>query len=160
MARTRELPPDGLVVSAKLAEILDVAIGDHVTVEVLEHNRPVREIPDRRTVDDTAGTNAYMSIHALRRLMRRGHGRLRARLLVDPLHENALYWQAEGDTPSRQRRVEVGGAAELSRKLSSRNMMQIKTINVVFATIIALGVVYNAPDYARRTAAASWQRCV
>ena len=110
---------------------------------MLEEHRPVRRLKIVGLVQDSAGTNAYMSIDALRRLMQEGRLVSGARLLVDPKYENLLYGKLK-ETPK------IGSVALKSAVLRSfqetfqRSMMQIKTINVVFATIIALGVVYNS----------------
>jgi putative ABC transport system permease protein len=58
--RPVELPPAGLVLSEKLAEVLAVAPGDRLTVEVLEGRRPVREVAVARVVEEYLGTAAYM----------------------------------------------------------------------------------------------------
>ena len=52
------MPPDGLLVSAKLAEILGARIGDTVQIELLEGKRRKLEIPIRGLVMDFAGIAA------------------------------------------------------------------------------------------------------
>ena len=66
------LPPDGLLVSAKLAEILGAKPGDRIILEVQEGERPVREAVIHGLITDYAGVAAYMEIERLRRLMREG----------------------------------------------------------------------------------------
>ncbi len=70
--RIVSLPDAGLVLSRKLAQLLDVSAGDTVTVEVLEGRRPIVEVPVEQLVDEYMGTNAYMNIAALHRVMREG----------------------------------------------------------------------------------------
>ena len=43
--RIVELPPEGLVISKKLAEVLGVKAGETVRVEVLQDKRPVADVP-------------------------------------------------------------------------------------------------------------------
>src|SRR6185312_1214897 len=50
--RPVELPPDGLLLNGKLAEILGARPGDVLTVEVLEGARPVRQIAVTGLVDE------------------------------------------------------------------------------------------------------------
>ncbi|HXG47511.1 MAG TPA: ABC transporter permease, partial [Methylomirabilota bacterium] len=64
------LPPDGLLVSAKLAEILGAKPGDTVMLEVQEGRRPQLETVIRGLITDYAGVFAYMDKEALHRLMR------------------------------------------------------------------------------------------
>ena len=84
-----EILPDGLVISAKLGEILDVKPGDFVTVEVLEGERPVLQIVVRKLVKDFAGVNAYMDIRAMNRLLREGDLISGAFLAADPASMSA-----------------------------------------------------------------------
>ncbi|MDH3591273.1 MAG: ABC transporter permease, partial [Planctomycetota bacterium] len=49
--RAVPMPPEGLVLSSKLAEILGVSVGESVRVEVLEGQRPVRDVRVVRTVE-------------------------------------------------------------------------------------------------------------
>ena len=58
------LPPDGLVLSQKLAEVLDVAPGDAVTVEVLEGGARCGRCRWPALVDDYTGT---VGLHGHRR---------------------------------------------------------------------------------------------
>ena len=71
--RPIQLPADGLVLNAKLAEILAARTGDTLTVEVLEGTRPVREVLVMDVVEEPVGLGAYMDIAALHRLMRGGY---------------------------------------------------------------------------------------
>jgi putative ABC transport system permease protein len=67
------LPPDGLVLSSTLASTLGVKTGESLRVEVLEGKRPIEDLTVVATVDELLGTNAYIDIHALNRLMREDH---------------------------------------------------------------------------------------
>src|SRR5262249_5993465 len=81
------VPPDGLLLSAKLAELLRVAPGDTLTMEVLEGERPTRQVSVAGLVHDYTGTSAYMEIRALNRLMREGRTVTGAFLAVDSRYE-------------------------------------------------------------------------
>src|SRR5258708_39993423 len=56
--RAVELPPNGLLVSAKLAEILGAKIGDTIILEVQEGRRPRLEATIQGTITDYAGVFA------------------------------------------------------------------------------------------------------
>jgi putative ABC transport system permease protein len=60
------LPPDGLVLTQKLGEILHVKPGQTLTLEVLESERPVRQVQVVGIVDEFLGTSAYMDLAALK----------------------------------------------------------------------------------------------
>ena len=55
-----------------LGDILGVAPGESLQVEVLEGRRPVRDVPVAALVDDAIGLQAYMQIDAVRRMLREG----------------------------------------------------------------------------------------
>jgi putative ABC transport system permease protein len=137
------VPPSGLVLSSRLGEVLDVEPGDEITVEVLEGARPVRRVPVAGFVDDILGLSAYMDMEALHRLMRESDVLTGAALLVDPGEEIALAHRLK-------RLPAVAGAGfkhavlQAFRDTLAANMNLMISINVIFAGIIAFGVVYNA----------------
>jgi putative ABC transport system permease protein len=69
-SRQVAVPPEGLIISAKLAEVLGAKAGDVLSVEVQEGERPTRDIVLAGLVEDYNGVAAYMDIDALHRLMR------------------------------------------------------------------------------------------
>jgi putative ABC transport system permease protein len=141
--RAVELPPAGLVTSAKLAELLAAEPGDVLTVEVREGERPVRRLPLAATVDDYLGTAAYMEIGALRRLLREGQTVSAVELTADPVELDRLY-HALKSTPAVAA-VNLRDAAIASFKSTLAETLGLLIFfNVLFAGIIAFGVVYNA----------------
>jgi putative ABC transport system permease protein len=136
-------PPEGLVLSAILARVLGVAPGDDVTVEVLEGRRQVRRVRVAAVVDDMFGIAAYMNIDALHRLVQEGATLSGAALLIDPLREDEL-------SATLKRVPAVGAVAskrivlENFKQTMAENMGVMLTFNVLFAGVIAFGVVYNA----------------
>ncbi len=141
--RAVSLPPAGLAVSAKLAELLRAGLGDVVTVEVMEGQRPAFEAPIVRLLDDVTGTSAYLERSALNRLLGEGDVISGAFLRTASDAEPALFAALKAAP-----RVAVVGtrAAALAtfRALMAENLLRMRLINVIFAGIIAFGVVYNA----------------
>ncbi len=138
-----ELPAEGLVLSETLGEVLDVETGDAITVEVLEGRRPVRTVPVVRLVDEYMGTSAYMEIGALRRLMREGAVLSGAFLEVDPAEIERLHARLK-ETP-RVAGVSLSTAAyESFRNTIGETLGLMIGINLIFAAVIACGVVYNS----------------
>lgn len=137
------LPAGGVVLSEKLAEILDVRVGDVVTVEVLAARRPVRDVPVTGLVADFAGIAAYMDIRAANRLMEESDVISGAFLAVDPARLDALYRQLK--IAPRIAGVALKRATvESFRKTIAENLLRMRMFNVLFAAVIAVGVVYNA----------------
>lgn len=140
--RVLELPPEGVVLTSKLAELLGVVPGDTLTVEVLEGARPVRYVAVVGLIDELLGVSAYMDIRALHRLLREGETVSGAFLAVDPQYEQQLYAQLKR-TPA------VAGVSLRRAALASfeetigTNFSIFITVLVIFACTIAFGVVYN-----------------
>jgi putative ABC transport system permease protein len=139
----KSLPPDGLVVSKKLAAILDVTPGQSVQVEVLEGARPKRSVSVVDLVDDSMGLQAYMNIDAVRRLMREASVVSGAALTIDSSAVDRFY--------SRIKATPLVAAVSLRhvilrnfRDTMAQNMNLQIFLNVMFAGVIAFGVVYNS----------------
>jgi putative ABC transport system permease protein len=136
------LPPDGLLLTTKLAEILGVKPGQSITVEVLEGARPVRSLKVMGTVDELVGLSTYMDLRALNRLMQEGETSSGAFLMVDSPRVPDLYSQLK-QTPA------ISGVSIPEVALASFNETIARTVNVStviligFALIIAFGMVYN-----------------
>ncbi len=136
------LPPEGVVLSKSLADVLEIEKGDKLTVEVLEGSRPVREIEVTATIDELMGMNAYLDIHALNRLMNEDDVISGAYLSVDALKRDSLYSRLK-QMPS------VAGVGLPALTLEGFNKTFGQTIGtftvvlVSFAAVIIFGVVYN-----------------
>jgi putative ABC transport system permease protein len=141
--RVVSLPPGGLVISKMLGDILGVAPGQTVTVEVLDGARPVLRVPVAALVEDALGLNAWMDIDALHALLREGATVSGAYLLVDPLQVGALFTRLKALPAVGAVGITAAGL-ETFRRLTAENFAIITTLNVSFAVIIAFGVVYNA----------------
>jgi len=141
--RRIELPPDGVVLSKKLAEILDLRRGDRVTVEVLQDRRPVRDLRVADIVDTYLGTPAYMRRDALNRLMREGPSVSGAYLLLDPAREAAVF-RALKATPMVAGTILRDAAVRTFRDTMAETIDIIVAFYVAFAALLAGGVVYNS----------------
>ncbi|MEO1299990.1 MAG: FtsX-like permease family protein, partial [Cyanobacteria bacterium J06636_16] len=141
--RPVNLPPEGILLSTKLAEILQAQLGDELTVEVLEDSRPTRTVPVTGIFDELVGIAAYMDIHALNRLMREGFTLSGAYLQVDAQQQAQLYTElkqmpAVASVALRQTTIDQFNA------IVAESMAGFTTVLVGFASVIAFGVVYNA----------------
>jgi putative ABC transport system permease protein len=136
------LPLSGLLLSAKLAEILGVQPGDTVRVEVQEGRRPVLDTVVGGTITDFAGIGAYMNIDSLRQLMQEGRTVSGAHLAVD-----AARWDdflARVKEAPRIGAITITRAARDSFDQTMGQMMGIvQAIYFSFAVIVSFGVIYN-----------------
>lgn len=137
------LPADGVVLTKKLGEILHVQPGDLLTIEVLEADRPVREIPVVGFVDELMGLSAYMDINALNKLMREGQTISGAYLTVDANSADRLYARLK-EIPAIAAFTTRQAALDSFNEASGRNMRIFTFVLVTFAAIITFSVVYNS----------------
>jgi putative ABC transport system permease protein len=137
------LPPGGLVLSLKLAEVIGARVGEAVHVEVLDGERRIQDIPVVGIVEEYMGMSAYMDIDAVRQLAGQGGSLTGAFLKVDPDSADRLYRTLK-DIPA------VTGVALKRMAIESFNKTLAETFyvmiffNLLFSGIIAGGVVYNA----------------
>jgi putative ABC transport system permease protein len=137
------LPPTGLVLSAKLAELLGVQRGDTVIVEVLEGSRPVRQAVVADLVKEYMGTSAYMDLGALQRIMREEGSLSGGFLQVDQALVQDLYRRLKA-TPAVAGVSLRRAAIQSFRETIAQTFDFLIFFNILFSVIIAFGVVYNA----------------
>lgn len=137
------LPPHGLLVSKKLAEVLGVGVGDTVQMEVLTDKRPVREVTIAATLRDFAGLRAYMDLDELHQIMLEGQLVTGVNLLVDPAYRDSLYHELK-ETPQVATVMVKEHSIRSFNDTIAKNLGVMKRINLFFAVVIASGVVYNS----------------
>jgi putative ABC transport system permease protein len=137
-----ELPPGGLVLSRRLADVLGCRCGDQVKVEFLEGLRMTSELPIAAVIDDYLDLSAYIELDSLHRLVREQDAVSGATMSIDSAFVEKLYQQLQ-QTP-RVVGVSIKRAdIESFQKTMAENILRMKLINVLFASIVAVGVVYN-----------------
>ncbi len=141
--RPIEMPPEGLLMSEKLAEILGARIGDAVRVEILEGRRSVVDVPIRGLVTDFAGVSAYMDITALQRILKEGNTVNGAYLAVDHKHWDR-FMRAVKDTPRAAFVMVKRDQLAAFRETTGNSIGIIRKLYFALATIVAFGVVYNS----------------
>jgi len=138
-----EVPPEGLVLTERLAEILDVQPGYEVVVEVQEGSRLTRSVPVARLTRQFIGLAAYMDVGALNRLTGVGQAYSGVFLMVDKARERALE-RLLTDRPRVAAIASQERAIEAFRETSAKTMLTYTFILSLFAGVIAFGVVYNS----------------
>jgi putative ABC transport system permease protein len=141
--RVMSLPADGLVISAMLGRILDVSPGDLIQVEVLEGMRFVRQVPVVTLVDDSVGLQAYMRIDALQAMLHEGGVITGAAVTLDPAAIDRFYTSVKA-LPAIAGVALTAVTLRNFRETMAENMFLQIFLNVMFAGIIAFGVVYNS----------------
>lgn len=136
------LPPAGLVVSARFAEVLGARPGDVLTVEVLEGKRPTRAVPLAGLAEDFSGMAAYMDLHALNRLLDEGDLISGASFSIDAA-QRGKFLRALKDIPRVSWVAIKDSMRENFRTTTAESIGTFQKIYLVFAVVVAFGVVYN-----------------
>ena len=137
------IPPEGLVLSRALGEILEVRPGDGLQVEVLEGRRPIRDVNVAMLVDDRMGLQAYMHLDGVRRLLRESETVSSVAVTIDPAMLDRFYAQVKLIPGVAGVALREATLRSFRETMAEHMTLQI-FINVIFAGIIAFGVVYNA----------------
>jgi putative ABC transport system permease protein len=140
----RETRPSGsgLVLTDRLAAKLGVRVGDTVLAEVLEGRpRTLRLVVDA-TVREMMGLNAYMNRPALNRALGEDDLSSGFVLALEPGAEAGLL-EATREMPKVAGAFSKATMLRNMDEVSARNIRIMSTVLTVFASVIAVGVVYN-----------------
>lgn len=140
--RVVDIEPGGLTISAKLAEVLEVGVGQELEVEFLEGRKIRRSVPIVAVFPDYTDPGAYMNRDDLHRLLREGECLSGAFLAVDPAQLGDLYAQLK-KTPALAGVTVKLAALQSFQDTIAANLRPMRLTNAVFASIIAFGVIYN-----------------
>jgi len=135
-------PQDGLLLTDRLAERLHVKPGDMLRVELMEGRRQVLELPVAGTVAEMMGMGAYIERRSLNHLLQEGDIVNMLAVSINPGHEAELLERLK----SLPRVAVAFSKAVMLRnieEITARNVLVFSAILTVFASIIAVGVVYN-----------------
>ena len=136
------LPPKGLVLTTKLAEILGVRAGEDVIVEALAAPRPVARMRVAALLDESIGISAYAAREEVNRFMREGPSLSAAHLAVQPGRAAELYATLKAMPSVAAVTLREAMLASV-RKTIVQNIYISALIIVPFACVIAFGVIYN-----------------
>lgn len=137
------LPPEGLFMSEKLAEILGLTPGDEVLAEVQEGRRPSVRVALSGTVSDYAGVAVYMEIDALRKLLGEEGTVSGAFLSLDSLRRDDFLAGVK-ETPRIASVSFTAAALDNFRRTTAEMMGLSQAVYYIFSVIISFGVVYNS----------------
>jgi len=141
--RQLTLPARGIVISAKLADILSVHPGDLVIAKVLEGEERELAVPVAGLAEDFSGLAAYMEIHALNRLLLEGD-RISGAHLVVAGGRWPDFLSAVKNTPRLAGCVIKNSVREGFRQTTAASIGLLQKIYMFFATVVAFGIIYNS----------------
>lgn len=144
-ARSRlvPLPEHGVVVSAKLAEILGARPGDELALHFLEGERRTGRMRITGLAEDFTGIAAYADFDELNRLMGDGDRLSGAHLTVA-----AGAWRhflARAKLLPATLSISIKNSVRESfRRTTAQSIGIIQKLYLFFATVVAFGIVYNS----------------
>lgn len=140
--RPARIPHSGVLMTNVLADILGASPGDLIEVELKEGDRGTRQVRIAGTIDEAFGIQGYMQKSTLHELLREKPTINTALLRVDPAWEVELHERLT-DIPKVQSIHRKRNLLERFEEQTSRTMQVITLILTLFATAIAVAVVYN-----------------
>ncbi len=137
-----ELPAKGVVLTDYLAGILGAGPGDMLTVDILEGERPTRQVPVAGLVSEFIGVSAYMELSALNALMREGDAVSGVYMATDSDYDRDIYRELH-DMPRVAGTSVRKLAIESFFETMSEQVLIFTSIMTILAMSISFGVVYN-----------------
>jgi len=137
------LPETGLVLTQKLAQLLDVKRGDMVEVEFLESSRRTAGVPVTEIFQSFFGLAAFMNIRALNDLLDEGRVVSGVHIAIDERFEEDLYDTVK-DTPALSAIALQKVSLVKFRETMAENIVFMTGVYSMLGTIIAFGVAYNS----------------
>ena len=136
------MPEHGLVLNQRLATILNVEVGDRLAIEVLEGKRQILSVPVMALIQEFIGMGVYMDIYALSRLLDESPRMNMASVMLDQQH-SALAYQKLKQIPAVLGLNIVPVMRQIFEDIMAENMLRMASINILFASFISFGVIYN-----------------
>jgi putative ABC transport system permease protein len=135
-------PPGGLLLSARLAEQLEVQVGDALEVSFLTGRRETHEMVVTGLVEQYLGLGAYADMDFLDAQFRRSGRVTVANVLLDEGDLPALH-AALRETPALAGLIEMNENRRAFEDTISQNVVVINAIYAGIAILITVGVAYN-----------------
>ena len=136
------MPANGLVLNKKLAEILHVKVGDLLDIEVLEDKRPHLTIPVVAVTQEFIGMGVFMNYRELSRLLDETPKITAVAIKVDSNYNASLYKKLK-EIPAIISLNITSVLRKIFEDIMAENLLKMVSINILFASFISFGVIYN-----------------
>ena len=135
--------PDGITLTRRLAERLEMKPGDVITVETMEGRRSKRDVPVSAIVDESIGMASYMDIDTLNHLTAEGAVVSAASMYVEPAELPSLGLAFKNLPTVESVTMKAYTLSSFLEKIAGLVFVSAGILTA-FATIITVGVVYNS----------------
>jgi len=138
-----DLPQQGIILTDYLAELLHIKPGDMLTIEILEGNRSVVQVPVVGLAREYLGVNAYMQRESLNRLLKEGDAISGVWMNVDSRYLKSIYRELK-NMPRIAGVVEQKSAIRSFYETLAQTVLFFTFITTMLGGVIAFGVIYNS----------------
>jgi putative ABC transport system permease protein len=136
------IPEEGILLTSVLAEILEVRPGDIVDVELKEGDRGDRKLVVAGLIEEGFGLQGYLAKSRLHHLMREAPTFSSALIRIDDPLESTVQARLN-EIPAIQSVSRKKDALASFKKQTDESMKVMTLIMTLFATAIAISIVYN-----------------
>ncbi|UCF48156.1 MAG: ABC transporter permease [Myxococcales bacterium] len=136
------IPEEGVLLTSVLGEILGVEPGDVIDIELKEGDRGERKLTVAGLIEEGFGLQGYVSKPNLHRLLREAPRYSSALLRIDAPMEGEVQARLN-DIPAIQAVSRKSDAIASFEKQTDETMKVMTFIMTLFATAIAISIVYN-----------------
>ena len=136
------IPEEGVLLTSVLGEILGVEPGDVIDIELKEGDRGERKLTVAGLIEEGFGLQGYVSKPNLHRLLREAPRYSSALLRIDAPMEGEVQSRLN-DIPAIQAVSRKSDAIASFEKQTDETMKVMTFIMTLFATAIAISIVYN-----------------
>ena len=136
------VPEEGVLLTSVLGEILEVEEGDVIEIELKEGDRGDRKLMVAGLIDEGFGLQGYVSKRNLHQLLREAPRFSSALLRIDAPMESEVQARLN-DIPAIQAVSRKSDAVASFEKQTDETMKVMTFIMTLFATAIAISIVYN-----------------
>jgi len=137
-----EIPPDGLVMTNKLAEILGAKVGDRLSLTPVRGRRETVPVRLASTVDGFLGLECYADLRYLSRIVGEDQAVNSVQLAVNPVGRDDLFRSIK-ELPNAQGINVVENARKSIESTFVATMLAMIGMIVIFAGVIAFGSTLN-----------------
>ena len=137
-----EIPPEGLVLSNKLAEVLGVGIGDTLDLTPVRGRRDTRRVRVASLAEGFLGLECYADLNYLSRLVGEASAVNSVQFSVDPAETTALYRTIKGLPNAQALSVRADTKRVIEDTLVATTIFSLGLM-IIFAGLIAFGSTLN-----------------
>jgi putative ABC transport system permease protein len=137
------LADSGLILGEKVADLLNVRVGDDVEIEVLEGKRVKRTMPVSQIIQSYLGLSVFMDLDTLNEMLDESPSVSSVHIAYDTAMLEELFTAIKG-LPAVSAIASQRAALAKFRETLAQNIYIMTAVYITLSVIIAFGVVYNS----------------